>query len=379
MELLVLNKKGIVAIGDERRLAPFVVHVTDLDLAYNEITDWNIVSILLSSMPHLKRLNLSHNPLSNEIDLNLPSCSYLSSLLLNGTNLPLTCLSNICQKMPNLKELDLNENDSYANSNPFMNQISSTVTQLQLNACEFQEWNAVLNVVRSFPALQRLYLSENKISNVDSHCKITGISTSDIASNVKFLSLHNCLIENWTAIENLDLMPNLEELKILNNPLFETIPDEEKYHLVIGRLPKLKMLNGSRINATQREDSERFFIRFYQGCEEKPAIWNRLVSIHGNLEQLVKVDLTPRKFALVVLRCEEKDLCVRLKVRLNKTVMDLMKFASKLTEISIPLMRIFYHDIHVDSCGPTELRFPGQALQHLRIEDGDEFFVQVSR
>jgi len=376
LELMVLNKKGISSIGDELSLAPFVATVVDLDLAYNEINDWNVVAGLLNSMPLLKRLNLSHNPLQKQINTDLPQCSNIKSLLLNGTNLPLKSLAVICKKLPNLQELDLNKNDSYSKYDPFPEVVSATVTQLQLNACDFQDWNVVLHVIKAFPGVERLYLSENKISNVEPICPVTGISTTDITAKIKFLSLHNCSINDWNSIEKLDLMTRLEELKILNNPLFEQLPNEEKYHLVVGRLPKLKILNGSPITDTQREDSERFFIRFYQGHEEKPAIWNKLVSIHGNLEQLVKVDFTPRKWALVILRCEEKGICIRLKVRLTKTVMDLMKFASKLTEISVPLMRIFYHDIHVDSHGPTELRFPGQALQYLRIEDGDEFFIQ---
>lgn len=107
---------------------------------------------------------------------------------------------------------------------------------------------------------------------------------------------------------------------------------------------------------------------------DKPLIYTDLVAKHGNLEQLVKVDLTPRRYAKVTLYCEETNYSSTARIRLSEPVMKLMKYAEKLTGIPTKRMRIFYCDV---TFGPEELRFPNQILQTLHIEDGDKFFIQV--
>lgn len=369
---------NIAKIGNEQKLALLVGAVSDVDLAFNDIKDWKVIKTILNCMPQLRRLNLSHNPLEADITEDLPTCSNLTSLLLNGVNLPFESLSQLCSKMPLLQEIHLNENDEYANV-PFYNTlISKKVQFLQLNACNFNSWDAVMNLLRAFPNVQRLFLCNNKLGIVSNQCSITGATMKELTAYVRFLAIQECHINEWQAIESFENIGQLEELKVLNNPLFNNLSNEERYHLVIGRLRNLKVLNGSPINDTQREDSERFFVRYYQGQNDKPNVWHELVTIHGNLEELVEVDFTPKKYASVVLRCEEKSVCTQLLMRLNKRVSDLMKFCSKVTGIPMTRLRIFYHDKNVDNCGPTELRFPNQFLTRLHIEDGDEFLIQVN-
>lgn len=59
-------------------------------------------------------------------------------------------------------------------------------------------------------------------------------------------------------------MRQLEEVRVRNIPLFGEYTEEERHHLIIGRLRTLSSLNGSTITPLQREESERFFIRYYQ-------------------------------------------------------------------------------------------------------------------
>jgi hypothetical protein len=46
--------------------------------------------------------------------------------------------------------------------------------------------------------------------------------------------------------------------------------DEERRHLVVARLPDVTTLNGSRISADNRLESERFFIRHFLQKDDKP-------------------------------------------------------------------------------------------------------------
>ncbi|KIH62192.1 hypothetical protein ANCDUO_07527 [Ancylostoma duodenale] len=73
-------------------------------------------------------------------------------------------------------------------------------------------------------------------------------------------------IADWDSIDSLDRLPSLTDLRILSIPLLESFNEEERIHLVIGRVQNLRVLNGSIITPEQREQSERYFIRYYQVC-----------------------------------------------------------------------------------------------------------------
>lgn len=79
---------------------------------------------------------------------------------------------------------------------------------------------------------------------------------------IRRLNLNKCLIDDWTSIECLSGISTLQDLRIISIPLWKRYTSNEHFHLVVGRIPQLKVLNGSIISSEQREESERFFIRF---------------------------------------------------------------------------------------------------------------------
>ena len=66
------------------------------------------------------------------------------------------------------------------------------------------------------------------------------------------------------SIDQLNMLPGLIDLRIMNVPLLEEYDEEDRHHLIISRLPNLLALNGSVITPGMRETAERFFIRYYQ-------------------------------------------------------------------------------------------------------------------
>lgn len=108
------------------------------------------------------------------------------------------------------------------------------------------------------------------------------------------------------------------------------------------RLPSISLLNGSVVTDVEREDAERFFIRYYLDYPEEelpcryapfhahvrsvhacgwrltpPFPFRRyhcLVTKYGKLEPLAEIDLRPRCRARVEVHCEEKVEQVRLQV-----------------------------------------------------------------
>lgn len=101
-----------------------------------------------------------------------------------------------------------------------------------------------------------------------------------------------------------------------------------------------------------------------------------LENIHGKLDPLVDVDLSPKKTAEVSVEfCEEQTV---LTVNLQQSVQELKSFLSDKFGLRPTKMRLFYIDQELkglDTYGPEEMRFNNRKLYSYQIKDGDEFLV----
>ncbi|CAJ0947283.1 unnamed protein product, partial [Mesorhabditis belari] len=371
LEIVVLNHMQIRDVGDGEQLDKYMKHVQDLDLAWNDIQDWNQISELCSHLPVLRSLNLSFNPLKKSIDLSLPKMNRVNTLILNGTKLPLSSVRTIASACPSLQELHLSHNEfSPDDPSTSAEPMSSPVQTIHLNHCGLKDWDHVMRILTLFPNKQIVYLSENPISRIRN-----GEEHSDPAkhNSLRALTLSKTEIRDWESIDHLENFPGLQEIRLTNTPVLESYSDEEKVHLVTARLQKIKVLNGSNITDSQRESSERFFIRYFQDREDKPNHYQRLVDKHGTLEKLAKVDLTPKPTVSVRIVCEETDYEGTITAPVNRTIAQFMRFLEKITGIQAARMRIFHQ---CEEGFPSEVRLSNQPFHSLHPEDGDTFLVQ---
>uniref|UniRef100_A0A0R3S6X7 Ubiquitin-like domain-containing protein n=1 Tax=Elaeophora elaphi TaxID=1147741 RepID=A0A0R3S6X7_9BILA len=249
--------------------------------------------------------------------------------------------------------------------------MSESLESLHVSKCDIERWETVTSLWRFFPNLASLSLCENPIRSTYSKLKV---DTNNCLNGVRRLSLNKCLIDNWSSIECLADINTLQDLRIIAIPLWEEYANDEHFHLVVGRIPQLKILNGS-VHYNALSSVYALHERYYDVRDTKPKIFARLVEQHGHVEQLCKVDMTPKKYAIIAVICEETGYNASLKIRLTQTVSCLMHMLEKLTRIPVRRMRLFY--INSASPFPDELRFPSQMLQALHIEDGDKICVQV--
>ncbi|KHJ94618.1 hypothetical protein OESDEN_05453 [Oesophagostomum dentatum] len=168
--------------------------------------------------------------------------------------------------------------------------------------------------MRRFPNRKTVFLCENPIKSV------VHDSSAESLGTLQSLNLGKTEIGDWDSIDSLDRLPSLTDLRILSIPLLEPLNEEERIHLVIGRVRNLRVLNGSIITPELREQSERYFIRYYQDRDDKPHHYKRLIDKHGHVERLAKVDLTPKSSAHVQVFCEETNYQAKLRINLNKNV-----------------------------------------------------------
>lgn len=112
------------------------------------------------------------------------------------------------------------------------------------------------------------------------------------------LNISTTKIADWTEVDKLRQFPALYDLRIAHCPFLDEYSAHEKRMLLIARLPNVQVLNGGdKIGPMEREDAERAFIRHFLDTpeEERPKRFAELVAVHGLLDPLVNVDLTPEK------------------------------------------------------------------------------------
>ncbi|GMT06362.1 hypothetical protein PENTCL1PPCAC_28536 [Pristionchus entomophagus] len=384
LQLVVLNHKSIDSIGDVSQFANMVRGVNEVDLAWNKISCWKDVSTMLKHLPQLRIFNLSHNNLESDLgDVDIPHCPYLDTLILNGTNLSLDCIRKVAQKMPALHELHLSQNSFDSDYFDVESQkagpsgegkengaISESVCLVHLNRCGISRWSDALKLLSYFPKRETVFLCENPIREIRENKK----DSEPPYSSIRMINLSKTGIADWTSIEHIEHWPRLVDLRINNIPLLEDYSEEEKLHLVVGRLDKLELLNGSSISKEQRESSERFFIRYYEEREQRPKKYETLLAKHGTLEKLVKVDLSPKSTVSVRVKCEETTFDEEMNIKVTNTVGQLMRHLELHVGVAYERMRLFFYQTESDNdC--TELRYPKQLLHNLHLEDGSIFMV----
>ncbi|KAF7646984.1 hypothetical protein LDENG_00179460 [Lucifuga dentata] len=262
--VLVLNYCGICKAGDRSHIASFCAHVVELDLSYNQIKDWGEICAIVSNIPNLDFLNLSMNPLSGA-DLE-PSMaedfSSLRRLVLINTHVSWDTVHTLTQHTPELEELFLCLNG--------YNTVSESQTScpslrlLQITDNQLQEWTEVRKLGLMYPSLHTLVLANNSLESVDD----TQETLQWLFPSLRSINLNNSGLSKWEDIGRLNFFPKLEEVKAKGIPLLQPYTNQERRSLLLAQLPSILVLNGSAVSEAEREDAERFFIRYFHDCSQ---------------------------------------------------------------------------------------------------------------
>uniref|UniRef100_A0A8C5F918 Ubiquitin-like domain-containing protein n=1 Tax=Gadus morhua TaxID=8049 RepID=A0A8C5F918_GADMO len=376
--ILVLNGSGISRAGDQGEIAAFCAHVIELDLSHNTLQDWREISKIVSNIPNLDFLNLSFNPLASVAlgPVSGEAFCGVRRLVLNNTQVSWDTVFTLTRDMPELEELFLcrNKYDSVlAAATP-----CPTLRLLHITDNSLHDWEEVRKLGSIFPSLDTLVMANNNLASIQD----SGVVLEGLFPNLRSINLHNSGLNRWEDIEKLNSFPKLEEVRLQGIPLLQTYTNTERRSLMIAQLPSISSLNGSVVSAGEREDAERFFIRYHLDYpeEELPYRYHCLVTKYGKLEPLAEIDLRPRCLALVEVHCEDKVVQkpknYQVNVRLDQTVAELKKQLKEVVQLPTNHMRVYYID--KDLCcvfGPEEMKYSTRALHSYSIRDGDEILV----
>ncbi|KAM6959066.1 tubulin folding cofactor E-like a [Aplochiton taeniatus] len=371
--VLVLNSCGMSRAGEQGEIAAFCAHVMELDLSHNKLQDWHEISKIVSNIPNLYFLNLSSNPLSESVLEQSCARAFVCvrRLVLNNTQVSWDTVHILTQEMPKLEELFLCLNQytsvSCCSSGPCL-----TLRLLHITDNSLQDWDQVRRFGPMFPELDTLIMANNNLTSVQDE----GDVLTRLFPKLRSINLNNSGLNSWEDIQKLNFFPKLEEVRLQGIPLLQTYTNTERRSLMVAQLSNITSLNGSVITDGEREDAERFFIRYHidYSEEELPYRYHFLVTKYGKLEPLADIDLRPRCHAQVEVHCEDKveQVCIRL----DQTVAELRRQLKTVVRLSTNNMRLYYIDKDVCCAfGPEEMKYSGRALHSYSIRDGDQILV----
>ena len=239
------------------------------------------------------------------------------------------------------------------------------IKKLHFNNNDIENWSDIVKIGKIFPNLKSLILCENCIKEVTVDDKVNAFE------NLKTLSLSQTDVDDWKSLDEMRKLPALEDLRLVGIPLGRREESSNARQLFISMLPNVNKLNGSSIDGNEREDAERFFIRYYMDSDNPPARFHELVEIHGKVDRLAEVDMSIKEYAQVTLYLDEKEHS-KVVIDLSYTIRELKRVIARKVGLTPKSFRLFHFDTFIAS----ELNISAKHLHSCYIRDGDEIWAQ---
>ncbi|KAL1517512.1 hypothetical protein ABEB36_001268 [Hypothenemus hampei] len=256
--LEIVNVRGqfVSSIDKLEQLKSLFPNIRQLDLSKNLLTSWHDILDICDQLPQLYLLNVSENMLVlPENDQRIfPNITVFICGHMNLTWQDIKILSAI---FPNINELRANNNNitelSCDKKHNFHN-----LEILDLENNPIGSWDNIVNL-KVIKSLQDLSIGGIGLDKIDFK---TDSEKIDYFHNLTKLCISDNNINDWTSVSELNRLPNLEELRFLNNPILNIEPIDTTVAIVVAKLGSLKVHNGRQLVGEFRIGDE-----FRRGCE----------------------------------------------------------------------------------------------------------------
>uniref|UniRef100_K7MB24 CAP-Gly domain-containing protein n=2 Tax=Glycine subgen. Soja TaxID=1462606 RepID=K7MB24_SOYBN len=241
-----LSYMGISSPGIPSHINNTVPNIKELDLTGNLLLEWKDVGTICEQLPALRTINLSNN-LMSPYKSELPLLKNIKVVVLNNTGVDWE------QGFHYLQLLNLEDN------------------------C-IDEWKEIMKLSQ-LRCLEKLYLNRNCLSSLF-YPDNGGRYESEVTCYKPFQNLHCLLLANnnigdLASVDSLNLFPNLVDIRLSDNPITDSGRGGVPRFVLIARLAKVQILNGSEVTPRERKDSEIRFLELKKihGIEdERPSI-----------------------------------------------------------------------------------------------------------
>ena len=269
---IALVDAGIAGLSwpGEAQVRDVVPNICELDLAGNLLSDWAAVEGLGTQLDKLQSLDLRGNRLHVQPGAPQTICfPKLRVLVLNGTRLSWENTVSRSFQMPALTELHIASNGiSTLRTDYSLCEAFPVLELLDLDNNGIQTWSEIWRL-SDLPNLTKLTMNHNLLENITVD---TDTPTSVPFAQLKSLSVSSNNLgkaasndipgTGWYAINALDKLSALADLRCSGNPLFGSYSEPSvARNLIIGRVRNLQILDGSAILATDRVMAEKQYLR----------------------------------------------------------------------------------------------------------------------
>ncbi|RYR63109.1 hypothetical protein Ahy_A04g020902 isoform A [Arachis hypogaea] len=291
---------GVSFPGIPDQINTTVPNMKELDLTGNLLSDWKDVGKICGQLPALQALNLSNN-LMSPYKSELPPLESIRILVLNNTGVDWEQVELLRQSLTAIEELHLIGNNIsrvLPMSSSFVQGFNS-LRLLNLDDNCIAEWDEVMKLsqlrwlvmakcfqfyntcltpsgicitgstnrlyLRPGKNLEQLYLNKNCLNSIlypDNGQQNELEATSYWPfQNLRCLLLGDNNIGDLVSVDSLNLFPNLVETRLSENPIADTTSGGVPRFVLIARLAKIKVFNGSEVTPRERKDSEIRYVR----------------------------------------------------------------------------------------------------------------------
>ncbi|KNA11667.1 hypothetical protein SOVF_133110 [Spinacia oleracea] len=253
---------GVGSAGTPSQISSVVPNLKELDLTGNLLSDWKDIAAVCQELPLLSTLNLSNNMMSRDATC-LPILTNICVLVLNYTGTTWTQVELLKDFLPSLEELHLMGNKiSEITPTSKCVQGFSSLRFLNLEDNCISEWAEVLKL-SELTSLEQLHLNKNNISQVfypftDSMDKSF---SNEAFQNLRCLLLGANNIADPESVDSLNLFPRLTDVRLSENPISDPGRGGIPRFVLIARLAKVEVLNGSEVSYRERKESEIRYVR----------------------------------------------------------------------------------------------------------------------
>lgn len=254
----------------QAELARTCPNISELDLSWNPIEDWNDV---LDTCAHLKKLRiLKASGLRLRSMKARQQVEHITELHMNECLLQpqeIIALLSLDDRpvFPNLNTLWLSQNELHT-FDTAASETFPSVTNIVLENNHFSALASLAALFRHFPNVTSLSLQGNRIFTAG-----TPQGASALTTTLTSLNLASNAIDSFGLVDSLPtIFPALRSLRISKNPLYDSLaaqaaaistsgrPSDSPFYLTLARLPTLTTLNYTTISPRDREEGEIYYL-----------------------------------------------------------------------------------------------------------------------
>uniref|UniRef100_A0A7N0U8T7 CAP-Gly domain-containing protein n=1 Tax=Kalanchoe fedtschenkoi TaxID=63787 RepID=A0A7N0U8T7_KALFE len=271
LEGVSLSYLGVSSSGVPGQIGSVLLSLRRLDLTGNLLSDWKSIASICEQLPMLSALNLSHNKLSYDVT-GLPMLKNLRIVVLNHTGVQWTQVEVLKHSLPALEELHLMGNELREITPPTSKLVQGfdSLRLLNLEDNLFEDW-AEISKLSQLRSLEQLQLNNNNLKDIaypDHDIMRTPLSGQEQLKQGDKPFQHLCClllggnnINDISAVDSLNYFPNLVDIRLSDNPVADPGKGGVPRFVLIARLAKVQMLNGSEVSPRERKESEIRYIR----------------------------------------------------------------------------------------------------------------------